>query len=140
MKRYALDLLLLGFGLTGLGQAFGQAKQDDIPLTATLSGPEMYKSWCASCHGTDGKGDGPAAKALKKAPADLTLIAKRNGGKFPTDRIRKYIDGTEMPPEAHGSREMPIWGNVLKRIDASAPGISYRVVTLTSYLESIQTK
>lgn len=86
------------------------------------------------------KGDGPAARALKKAPADLTQLAKRNGGKFPTDRIRRHIDGTSPPPEAHGSREMPVWGNALKQIDASAPGISYRIVTLTSHLESLQAK
>ncbi len=140
MNKNAFGLTLIVFGLASLIRfGYGQAKEDINP-TATLSGPEMYKAWCASCHGVDGKGDGPAAKALKKGPADLTQIAKKNGGKFPTDRIRKYIDGTEMPPEAHGSREMPIWGNALKRIDASAPGISYRVVTLTSYVESIQAK
>ena len=137
MKHTVLGLLLFGFCTAAVAQT---KQQDDITLTATLSGPEMYKSWCASCHGVGGKGDGPAAKALKKVPADLTQLAKKSGGKFPTDRVRKYIDGTDVPPEAHGSREMPIWGSVLKQIDASAPGISYRVVTLTAYIESLQAK
>ncbi|MEQ1947263.1 MAG: c-type cytochrome [Bryobacteraceae bacterium] len=117
-----------------------QSSSDDIAMTPTLSGAEMFKSWCASCHGAEGRGDGPAAKALRKSPADLTKLTKSNGGKFPTDRVRKFIDGTSTPPDAHGSREMPVWGSVLGRIDASRPGILYRVTALTSYVESIQAK
>jgi mono/diheme cytochrome c family protein len=97
--------------LSGLA-AYGQASQDkDIPLTSSFSGAEMYKTWCASCHGPTGKGDGPAAAALKKPPADLTQLAKKNGGKFPTQRVRDYIDGTK-EVASHGSRDMPVWGLV----------------------------
>jgi mono/diheme cytochrome c family protein len=126
--------------LVGCLSVSGQARKEDIPLTQSLSGAEMYKTWCASCHGIDGKGGGPAASALKTPPADLTLLSKKNGGKFPTERVRSYIDGTGSKIAAHGSREMPVWGIVLRQVDASAPGISYRVVTLSSYLESLQVK
>jgi mono/diheme cytochrome c family protein len=134
--RIAVIVLLGVFsGLAG----FGQEKKPDITYTASLSGPEMFKALCATCHGTSGKGDGPTAPALKKAPADLTVLSKKNGGKFPTERVRNYIDGTSSAA-AHGSREMPIWGDALKAIDASQAGITYRVTALATYIESIQAK
>jgi len=67
-----------------------------------------YRRACAPCHGTDGRGAGPAAKALLAPPADLTLLAARNGGVFPRDRIVATIVGERTIP-AHGSREMPVW-------------------------------
>ena len=83
-------IVVLGLAISCAGLA--QDKQ--IPFTASLSGAEMFKTWCASCHGTDAKGNGPAAAALKKMPANLTQLAKQSGGKFPTQRVREYIDGT----------------------------------------------
>ena len=74
--------------------------------------PELYQIHCASCHGTGGKGDGPAAEALKHVPPDLTTISRRNGGQFPAFRIGHIIDGQETIL-AHGTREMPIWGDLL---------------------------
>ncbi len=126
---------LAAFGQTG--QA-GQSKEGDIPLTQSYSGAEMYRTWCASCHGTQGKGDGPAAAALKKPPTDLTQIAKKNHGKFPTEKVRDYIDGTKAVA-AHGSRDMPVWGSFFRRLgDDNA--VTYRVVTLANYVESLQGK
>ena len=118
-----------------------QEKQDkkEIPHTFSLSGPEMFKTWCASCHGNDAKGNGPVASALKKAPPDLTQLSKKNGGKFPTERVRQFIDGRDKV-DAHGTREMPVWGNALQQIDASPVGISFRVNALTAYLETLQAK
>jgi mono/diheme cytochrome c family protein len=120
-------------------QAQEQAGNGKIEMTYSLNGADMYKTWCASCHGTAGKGDGPAASALKKTPADLTLLTKKNAGKFPVERVRNYIEG-KSAVDAHGSREMPVWGNVFEAIDASQAGITFRVVTLTTYLQTLQAK
>ncbi|HTS48918.1 MAG TPA: cytochrome c, partial [Bryobacteraceae bacterium] len=75
------------------------------------SGREVYMNRCSACHGEDGKGNGPAVGALKVAPADLTLLAQRNAGAFPTERVKNIV-GQWVEISAHGSREMPIWGEV----------------------------
>ena len=98
----------------------------------------MYKTWCASCHGTAGKGDGPAASDLKTRPTDLTQLSKKNGCKFPTEKVRNYIDGTAAAP-AHGSREMPVWGTFFRQI-GDDKAVTYRIVTLANYIESLQAK
>jgi len=124
------------FGVTTFGQA--AKNPESIPMTFSLSGAEMYTTWCASCHGALGKGDGPTAAALKTKPADLTMLAKKNGGKFPTDKVRNYIDGMTVIA-AHGSREMPIWGAFFRTI-GDEKAVTYRLVTLTNYVESLQAK
>lgn len=106
-----------------------QAKVND------LSGADSYRTYCASCHGVDGKGNGPAASALKKAPPDLTQIAKRNHGEFPAFRITHIIDGSEVLA-VHGSREMPIWGDYFR----DKLLLELREHNLTEYLRSIQQK
>jgi mono/diheme cytochrome c family protein len=73
------------------------------------SGPELYETFCASCHGRSGHGDGPVAPLLKAHVPDLTLIAARRGGKFPADEVYRYIDGQADTP-THGPRSMPVWG------------------------------
>lgn len=125
--------------------AFAQQKGQDpakkIEITYSLAGPEMYHTFCAPCHGVEGKGNGPAASALKKAPADLTLLSQKNGGKFPAERVRNYIEGKDAKTtEAHGSREMPIWGDVFRNIANDQGAVTYRLYTLTSYLETLQAK
>ncbi len=122
--------------------AFGQsaAREGDkpLPVTFSLTGSEMYKTWCASCHGTAGKGDGPAASDLKTRPTDLTQLSKKNGGKFPTEKVRNYIDGAAAAP-AHGSREMPVWGTYFRQI-GDDKAATYRIVTLANYVASLQAK
>jgi hypothetical protein len=78
-----------------------------------FSKDEFTKS-CAPCHGTTGKGDGPIAKSLTKAPADLTKLSQKNGGVFPFSSLYDVIDGRTQVL-AHGSREMPVWGDVYTR-------------------------
>jgi len=97
------------------------------------TGAEMYRTYCASCHGIDGKGSGPAAAALKKVPPELTQISKRNKGQFPAFRITHIIDGYEI--EAfHGSHEMPIWGDYFR----DKLLLELREHNLTEYIRSIQ--
>jgi mono/diheme cytochrome c family protein len=135
MRLATIVVLVLTISRAGLAQ------DKQIPFTASLSGAEMFKTWCASCHGIDAKGNGPAAAALKKMPPNLTLLAKQSGGKFPTQRVREYIDGTgKGSTPAHGSREMPVWGDALKQISDSQPSITYRITTLATYIESLQEK
>lgn len=105
-----------------------------------VSGPKLYQAYCAVCHGSDGKGDGPAAATLKTWPSDLTTIAKRHDGNFPVLHVAEKIEGDNMVG-AHGSREMPLWGPVFRSIahghDDSA---QRRMNNLLTYLESIQEK
>jgi mono/diheme cytochrome c family protein len=110
------------------------------PVLAELGAP-IFQRHCASCHGEDGRGEGTVAVALRTRPADLTAIAARRGGEFPTSSIAQFIDGRFEVP-AHGSREMPVWG---QRFGADIPdaGIGEsiargNIATLVEYLKSIQ--
>jgi mono/diheme cytochrome c family protein len=106
-------------------------------LIRSLQGPDLFRSYCASCHGTDAKGNGPAAVALKAKVPDLTALARNNGGQFPEGRVRKSIMGDDALA-SHGSREMPIWGPVFHQIEEDADWGNVRLTNLTSYLKSIQ--
>src|SRR5206468_4065459 len=86
------------------------------------SGQEMFSTYCAACHGKDGRGKGPAAPALKTMPTDLTTLTAHNNGKFPEPEIYHAISGDGMTP-AHGSVEMPVWGDLFKSLN---PGIPFR--------------
>jgi len=104
-------------------------------------GAELFSENCASCHGASGKGDGPKREGLKAAPADLTTIALRNGGKLPVVTIREVVDGRKQV-KGHGSREMPVWGDEFGRARKQGEGreraARSRSRALVSYLETIQ--
>ena len=100
-----------------------------IPLLATdawaadyvaMPGQELYSRFCASCHGPAGQGDGPVSKSLRIEVPDLTLIARRAGGKYPRQRIVQIIDGRHIIG-AHGTRTMPVWGEDLSRLEIGNP-------------------
>jgi mono/diheme cytochrome c family protein len=113
-----------------------------VPITNTPSnsGKEMFNSYCAVCHGKDGKGDGPAASAMKTPPADLALLAQKNGGKYPAAHVAAVIKGQATTP-SHGSQEMPVWGPLFSSISQGHEGqILQRVTNLVSYVESLQAK
>jgi mono/diheme cytochrome c family protein len=107
---------------------------EDNPVTAW--GKDLFMQRCASCHGEDGRGNGPAAVALTNPPADLTKINLRHGGQFPRAEIMRFIDG-ERPVPAHGPRHMPVWGEVF-RDEKSDSEARMRIHSLTAFLESIQ--
>jgi mono/diheme cytochrome c family protein len=107
--------------------------------TDPSSGKEMYTAYCASCHGADGKGDGPTAPALKALPTNLTLIAAKNGGSFPDSHIAQIIKGDSMTA-AHGNKEMPVWGPMFLEMGHDTAQVQLRIRNLTKYLASIQQK
>jgi mono/diheme cytochrome c family protein len=111
-----------------------------IQSTSPVSGKDMYTAYCAVCHGTDGKGGGPAASALKTPPSDLTVLSKNNGGKYPVLRVTAAIDGDSALP-AHGSKEMPVWGALFWNLSGRHESeVQQRVANLTHYVESLQVK
>jgi mono/diheme cytochrome c family protein len=112
-----------------------------VPPTQTspAEGAEMFKAYCAACHGLDAKGNGPAVPALKKAPGDLTMLTKNAGGKFPELRVYNAIRGDSALP-AHGSKDMPVWGEVFKDLDRASGVSSLRLRNLTMHIQSIQAK
>jgi mono/diheme cytochrome c family protein len=111
------------------------------PARIPIDGSKIYQTHCAACHGADGRGHGPASAALKHPLQDLTLIAQRNGGKFPYQQLKDMIEGTQpAPPAAHGTREMPIWGSIFHQVEADQDWGEVRLDAVTKYLESIQQK
>lgn len=114
-------------------------------------GKQEYENSCALCHGKDGKGTGAINDLLKKAPADLTTLAKKNKGVFPFDRVYAMVDGREII-RAHGDRDMPAWGNRYSSDSVKAAeyymDVPYdaemyarsRILALIDYLNRIQVK
>lgn len=127
---------------TGLSFADQSKSKMVIPVgqTAPNNGKQMYNSYCAPCHGTDGKGNGPAAVALKNPPTDLTALTRNNHGKFPDTHVYEVLQfGSNVP--AHGSAEMPVWGKILANMNrANAHEKDLRMSNLTQYVGSLQVK
>jgi mono/diheme cytochrome c family protein len=115
-------------------------KHVTVTQTSPASGKEMYTAYCATCHGTDGKGNGPAANALKNPPANLTTLSSSNGGKFPSLKISEAIRG-DSTISAHGSKEMPVWGSLFWSMShGHDTEVQQRIANLTDYIESLQAK
>lgn len=114
-------------------------KQAPAQRIQSMEGVDTYTAYCAVCHGPNAKGNGPAAAALKKVPADLTTIAKRNGGKFSDADVESVIMGAQVMA-SHGSRDMPIWGPVFQALATDQSFMKLRVTNLVGYLRSIQTQ
>ena len=127
--------------LCGLGIAQKNAVVTvPAPHTSPTSGKTMYLAYCATCHGKEGKGDGPVAGALKVPPPDLTTLSKRNNGNFPSAQVVNTITGPAGTP-AHGSREMPVWGPIFMAMEHQHESEArLRVANLADYIKSLQQK
>ena len=144
VKSFLLPLLIACLALWTASHVKSQEQPskvtiEKVPAQATpeVSGAKLFQTYCAVCHGTNGKGNGPAALALKTPPPDLTLLAKNNGGNFPGKRVvLELTDPTQAP---HGNKDMPIWGDVFRSMGSSAIA-TMRETNLTNYLKSIQAK
>jgi mono/diheme cytochrome c family protein len=112
------------------------------------SGQLEFREFCTQCHGPTGVGNGPTAVILKKKPANLTLLAKNNGGVFPEAEVKNYITGAKFI-ESHGTREMPLWGNQFRVRAASSSQAGYapaatpqeinaKINRLVEYVRSLQ--
>ena len=126
----------------GIGMA-GQARGPQNPplVISSMHGRDLFEFYCASCHGRDGRGSGPAASALKTPPADLTRIATRHGNTFPTPLIESLVAaGDPSSTPAHGSREMPVWGPIFRALDPTDKLTTVRISNIVGYLKSIQVK
>lgn len=106
-------------------------------MTPEKAGQEMFRTYCAVCHGADAKGTGPAARGLKKQPTDLTQLTRKNGGRFPEAVVSSVIEGTDHVTD-HGTREMPMWGDAFRAVNRDENLEKLKVRNLTAYIESIQ--
>jgi mono/diheme cytochrome c family protein len=141
--RYSICMiavLVAGATIAPAQEAKPGVKHMPAEMTSPASGKEMFLSYCASCHGKSAKGDGPAAGALKQLPADLTTLAKRNGGKYPSEKVSSILRGkTKLMP--HGDQEMPVWGPVFWSMSQGhEEQVLMRIANLNRYLESLQEK
>lgn len=142
MSTRKMLLLAAMLALFSWGVLAQQKEIKHVPVKATSpsSGSEMYNTYCAVCHGTDGKGNGPAAEALKVPPTDLTQLAKKNGGKYPSAHVASSIQGDVALP-AHGTKDMPIWGNLFWHMSQGHESeVQMRVANLNKHIESLQAK
>jgi mono/diheme cytochrome c family protein len=142
VTKHAVKNLIVAGAIIGLsGACWGQ----DIDL-----GKSEFLTSCASCHGIDGKGKGPVSAQLKVAPADLTVLAKKNNGVFPFGAVYEAIDGRKAVM-AHGPRDMPIWGmqytqsqieQSVRRYSSLDPEalVRARILAIIDYLNRIQEK
>jgi len=138
--RAIIPFLALVLGSATLLLNAQKVKKTTVVATSASSGQLMYNEYCAVCHGTDGKGKGPAANAMKSAPADLTTMTLQNGGKFPDNKVYSAIRG-DMDTPAHGSKDMPVWGSVFQDMShGNAAEAQLRITNLTHYIATLQTK
>jgi mono/diheme cytochrome c family protein len=139
MRSPIVVAVVFGVSLLGFSQE-SKVHKTTAPQTSPASGKEMYTAYCASCHGADLKGSGPAAQALKTPPTDLTGLQKANGGSFPSDHVYEVINGRAATP-AHGSADMPVWGPVFRQLSSGHQSVvQQRITNLTNYIRSLQQK
>lgn len=115
----------------------GLAAADETPAP---SGAQLYASHCASCHGPQGEGDGPAAAAMQINVPNLRTLSIRNDGTFPLAAVLAYVDGRKIP-RAHGSRYMPVWGDIFAWGDtdrAARERARRRINAIVGFVEKLQ--
>ena len=141
MKRLLLAAMAASLALT-MAYADQNKGKMVIPVDRTnpTNGKQMYTNYCAPCHGIDGRGNGPAARALKSQPVDLTGFTRANHGKFPDTHIISVLKfGSELP--SHGSAQMPVWGPILGRMShVNVQDKELRISNLSRYIETMQVK
>jgi mono/diheme cytochrome c family protein len=105
----------------------------------SLVGKDSFEAYCASCHGSDARGNGPVAESLRNLPADLTVLASRNNDSFPSERVAAVLRGTSRTVVAHGTRAMPIWGPMFRMFESDAR-TQVRIDNLVAYIETLQAR
>ena len=141
LKRVIVIAAAAGLLLaTGYADQANKKTKVVIPVERVnpTDGKLMYSSYCAPCHGADGRGGGPVAGVLKSQPTDLTMLSKAHGGKFPDTHVLAVLQfGSDVP--AHGTAQMPVWGPILGNIsNVRTQEKLLRMSNLSHYLKSIQ--
>jgi mono/diheme cytochrome c family protein len=140
-KRFAVIAVAAAFFMAA-GYADETKGKVTVPVEKVnpTDGKLMYTSYCAPCHGTDGRGNGPVSGSLKSQPTDLTTLARMNKGKYPDAHVVAVLEfGSTLP--AHGTAQMPVWGPLLGKIDTvHTQATQLRISNLSRYLHSIQAK
>jgi len=136
-RAVLLAALFLGLCVAGARENAAQ-DQNQLPANYVPSGGQIYKQYCAACHGPDAKGHGPVRRALRIPAPDLTTLAKRHGGKFPYEYVTGVLRFAPGIP-SHGSGEMPTWGDLFEYY-YNKSSAQQRIQNLTDYLASLQEK
>jgi mono/diheme cytochrome c family protein len=144
-KWFGLGAVIVALAMIAIAQEAAPSQEKvikHVPVkqTSAASGQEMFNSYCAACHGVDGKGAGPAASALKVTPTDLSGLAAKNGGKYPSLHVSSVLRGEAETP-AHGSKDMPVWGPLFRHLSQGHDAeVQQRIANLNQYVESLQKK
>ena len=142
MKTVARRLAAAALTVASAISATVDARQTTGPklpplVIESMYGPDLFRMYCASCHGRDGTGNGPVAAALKVPPPDLTILSLRQNGVFPEKQVEIVITGPAAVP-AHGSDEMPVWGLIFRALDPNDGRAKARIKNLVAHIRSIQ--
>ncbi len=141
MGRYSLWKPVTVAVATALVFLGGPAVAQDAAI-----GQEEFRMHCAACHGMTGLGDGPIGQVLKMPAPNLALIAPRNGGLFPLQRVYEVIEGSSVVT-AHGTRDMPLWGDRYRndakpvtpdQVDITNQLVERRILSLVYYIGTLQ--
>lgn len=138
MRRISLFVFI-----AALFAVVGHAQQSSsihikVDRTRVDNGKQMFVSYCAPCHGVDGRGHGPVAAALQTPPTDLTQLSKNHNGQYPEDHIVAVLHfGVENA--AHGSKLMPIWGPIFYRLDHTPGSTTLQTLRISNVVEYIKT-
>lgn len=136
MKSFAIRFAFAAALAATFATTDGAAQDKSQP---GFSGPGLFANYCATCHGERAQGDGPLAAMLRKRPANLTLLARSNGGVYSPEMVARIIDGRK-PLAGHGGGDMPAWGDAFARSAEGADNIPGKIAALVLYLETIQQK
>lgn len=135
-------IALMASGLLALG-AYAQGTRPGVPreplLPKTTAGSELYRLYCANCHGLDAKGR-PSSPAMRTPSPDLTVLAVNHGGVFPREMVRDVITHGTGRSSAHGPTDMPVWGTIFRAIDPKDTMVDVRIDNLVRYIEGMQIK
>jgi mono/diheme cytochrome c family protein len=142
--RIAAAIMALAFPMLAAAQNKPIVKRVPAQTNSVVSGKEMFQTYCSPCHGKSGKGDGPAGSAMRVPPPDLTKLAAKNNGVFPSAEVAEALrEGPTATPTtaAHGSETMPVWGPVFNSMSPQTAGLTnLRIHNVVEYVRSIQAK
>jgi mono/diheme cytochrome c family protein len=139
LGKAPLLAFLSATALAGAGVLAQESRSE--PAKDAYSGSALFRTYCSSCHGLAGKGDGPIADGLRVRPPDLTLLAQRDHGKWDGDKVARIIDGRD-PVKGHGGADMPVWGDAFKssREGYDEAAVKARIRAIVEHLEGIQVR